>query len=212
MSNEAGQGTITMPAAASDADHPCDQGCVQAIGVFLDTIVICTLTGFVVIMGRVWLTDNGAAWFELGKLPKYLASAAELTPGTAFNNVVTLLISLCFGLFAFTCLLGFMSFSEICANRINRSKAFINVIRVLDILVICFGMLTSIVGMDLGALWDLSDFANILIAYCNIPLLYIGFKYVKKAQLHYEKEDGTPFTSDVIGMDVSVWDERARKN
>ncbi len=211
MSNEAGQGTITMPAAASDADHPCDQGCVQAIGVFLDTIVICTLTGFVVIMGRVWLTANGAAWFELGKLPKYLASAAELTPGTAFNNVVTLLISLCFGLFAFTCLLGFMSFSEICANRINRSKVFINVIRVLDILVIIFGMLTSIVGMDLGALWDLSDFANILIAYCNIPLLYVGFKYVKKAQLHYEKQDGTPFTSDVIGMEVSVWDEKAKK-
>ena len=212
MSNEAGQGTITMPAAASDANHPCDQGCVQAIGVFLDTIVICTLTGFVVIMGRVWLTDNGAAWFELGKLPKYLASAAELTPGTAFNNVVTLLISLCFGLFAFTCLLGFMSFSEICANRINRSKAFINTVRVLDIIVICFGMLTSIVGMDLGALWDLSDFANILIAYCNIPLLYIGFKYVKKAQLHYEKEDGTPFTSDVVGVEVSVWDEKAKNN
>ena len=210
MSNEAGQGTITMPAAASDANHPCDQGCVQAIGVFLDTIVICTLTGFVVIMGRVWLTENGAAWMELGKLEKYLASAAELTPGTAFNTVVTLLISLCFGLFAFTCLLGFMSFSEICANRISRSKVFINVIRVLDIIVICFGMLTSIVGMDLGALWDLSDFANILIAYCNIPLLYIGFKYVKKAQLHYEKEDGTPFTSDVVGIDVNVWDERAK--
>ena len=211
MSNEAGQGTITMPAAASDAKHPCDQGCVQAIGVFLDTIVICTLTGFVVIMGRVWLTDAADTWFELGKLPKYLASAAELTPGTAFNVVVTLLISLCFGLFAFTCLLGFMSFSEICANRISRSKVFINVIRTLDIIVICFGMLTSIVGMDLGALWDLSDFANILIAYCNIPLLYIGFKYVKKAQLHYEKEDGTPFTSDVVGINVKVWDEKAKQ-
>ncbi len=211
MSNEAGQGTITMPAAASDAKHPCDQGCVQAIGVFLDTIVICTLTGFVVIMGRVWLTDAADAWFKLGKLPKYLASAAELTPGTAFNVVVTLLISLCFGLFAFTCLLGFMSFSEICANRISRSKVFINVIRTLDIIVICFGMLTSIVGMDLGALWELSDFANILIAYCNIPLLYIGFKYVKKAQLHYEKEDGTPFTSDVVGINVKVWDEKAKQ-
>jgi AGCS family alanine or glycine:cation symporter len=209
MSNEAGQGTITMPAAASDADHPCDQGCVQAIGVFLDTIVICTLTGFVVIMGRAWLGENGDAWFELGKLPKYLASAAELTPGTAFNTVVTLLISLCFGLFAFTCLLGFMSFSEICANRISRSKVFINVIRVLDIIVISFGMLTSIVGMDLGALWDLSDFANILIAYCNIPLLYIGFKYVKKAQQHYESSDETKFTSKVVGIDVPVWDEKA---
>lgn len=92
-----------MPAAAADAAHPCDQGCVQAIGVFLDTIVICTLTGFVVIMGRVWLTDNAAAWFDLGKLPKYLASATELTPGTTFNTAVSLLISVCFGLFAFTC-------------------------------------------------------------------------------------------------------------
>ncbi|MDY3919219.1 MAG: amino acid carrier protein [Candidatus Limivivens sp.] len=211
MSNEAGQGTITMPAAASNAAHPCDQGCVQAIGVFLDTIVICTLTGFVVIMGRVWLTDNAAAWFDLGKLPKYLASATELTPGTAFNSIVSLLISVCFGLFAFTCLLGFMSFTEICANRISTRKSFINTIRVLCLAVISFGVLTSIAGMDLGSLWDLSDFANILIAYCNIPLLYIGFKYVKKATLHFEKQDGTPFTSKVVGIDVPVWDEKAKK-
>ncbi|HAG69758.1 MAG TPA: sodium:alanine symporter, partial [Lachnospiraceae bacterium] len=210
MSNEAGQGTITMPAAASNANHPCDQGCVQAVGVFLDTIVICTLTGFVVIMGRVWLTDNGAAWFELDKLPKYLASVAELTPGTSFNGMVTFLVSLCFGLFAFTCLLGFLSFSEICANNISRGKTFISVIRIIDIAVICFGILTSIVGLDLSALWDLSDFANILIAYCNIPLLYLGFRYVKKAQEHFEKEDGTPFTSAVAGTNVAVWDEKAK--
>ncbi|MBQ7260043.1 MAG: amino acid carrier protein [Lachnospiraceae bacterium] len=210
MSNEAGQGTITMPAAASNANHPCDQGCVQAVGVFLDTIVICTLTGFVVIMGRVWLTDNSAAWFELDKLPKYLASVAELTPGTSFNSMVTFLVSLCFGLFAFTCLLGFLSFSEICANTISRGKAFISVIRIIDIAVICFGILTSIVGLDLSALWDLSDFANILIAYCNIPLLYLGFRYVKKAQEHFEKEDGTPFTSAVAGRNVAVWDEKAK--
>ena len=211
MSNEAGQGTITMPAAASDAAHPCDQGCVQAIGVFLDTMVICTLTGFVVVMGRVWQTDNSAAWFDMGKLPKFLASATELPPGTAFNTVVSLLISVCFGLFAFTCLLGFMSFAEICANRISRNKVFINVIRVLCLLVISFGVLTSIAGLDLGALWNLSDFANILIAYCNIPLLYIGFKYVKRATTHFEKKDGTPFTSEVVGIDVPVWDNKAKQ-
>ena len=121
-------------------------------------------------------------------------------------------VSLCFGLFAFTCLLGFMSFSEICANRISRSKVFINTIRIIDIAVICFGMLTSIVGLDLGALWDLSDFANILIAYCNIPLLYIGFKYVKKATVHFESKHDTPFSSAVIGVDVPVWDDKARAN
>ena len=211
MSNEAGQGTMTMASAAADSAHPCTQGCVQSIGVFLDTIVICTLTGFVVIMGRVWQTDAANAWFDMGKLPKYLASATELTPGTAFNTVVSLLISLCFGLFAFTCLLGFVSFAEICANRISTSKGFINFIRILCLVVISFGVLTSIAGLDLSALWNLSDFANILIAYCNIPLLYIGFKYVKKATAHFDKKDGTPFTSEVAGTSVPVWDEKAGK-
>lgn len=210
MSNEAGQGTITMPAAASDAEHPCNQGCVQAIGVFLDTIVICTLTSFVVIMGRAWLTDNAKAWFELGKLPKFIASVGELAKGAVFNTVVSILVSVCFGLFAFTCLLGFFSFTEICANRISQKKSFILLIRVLCLVVISFGVLTSIAGMDLGSLWDLSDFANILIAYCNIPLLYIGFKYVKRATLHFEKNDGTPFTSEVVGVEVPVWDERKK--
>lgn len=208
MSNEAGQGTMTMAAAAADAEHPCDQGCVQAIGVFLDTIVICTLTAFVVIMGRVWLTGNADAWFELGKLPKFLASATELAPGTAFNTVVSLLVSLCFGLFAFTCLLGFVSFTEMCANRISTSKTFINFIRVVTLVVISFGVLTSIAGMDLSALWNLSDFANILIAYCNLPLLYIGFKYVKRATAHFEKHDGTAFTSEIAGIEVPLWDKK----
>ncbi|MCI5792239.1 MAG: amino acid carrier protein [Lachnospiraceae bacterium] len=211
MSNEAGQGTITMAAAASDAKHPCDQGCVQSIGVFLDTIVICTLTAFVVIMGHVWLTDNAEAWFELGKLPKFVASVAELTPGTAFNAAVSLLVSVCFGLFAFSTLLGFMSFTEICANRISESKSFIAVIRILCLVVIAFGCMTSIAGMDLGSLWDLSDFANILIAYCNIPLLYIGFKHVLNATKHFEKNDGTLYTSEVAGMELEVWDKKAGK-
>lgn len=212
MSNEAGQGTITMPAAASDAKHPCDQGCIQALGVFLDTIVICTLTGFVVIMGQMWLTDGADAWFELGKLEKFLASCGAMThsSGGAYN-VVSLLVSVCFCLFAFTCLMGFMSFTEMCAKRISTNRVFINIIRVLCLVVISFGVITSIAGMDLGALWDLSDFANILMVYCNLPLLYLGFRYALKAFRHFEKKDGTPFTSQTAGTDVPVWDERAGK-
>lgn len=210
MSNEAGQGTITMPAAASDAKHPCDQGCVQAIGVFLDTIVICTLTSFVVIMGRMWLTDNADAWFEMGKLPMFVASVGELAKGDCFHTIVSVLVSVCFGLFAFTCLLGFFSFTEICANRISQKRSFIIIIRILCLIVISFGVLTSIAGLDLSSLWDLSDFANILIAYCNIPLLYIGFRYVKRATAHFEKNDGTSFTSQVVGIEVPVWDEKER--
>lgn len=53
------------------------------------------------------------------------------------------------------------------ASGISRSRGFINVIRVLDPVVICFGMLTSIVGMELAALWNLSDFANICSQRCT---------------------------------------------
>ena len=210
MSNEAGQGTITMPAAASDAAHPCDQGCVQAIGVFLDTIVICTLTSFVIIMGRVWLTDQASAWFELGKLPKFVASAAELAPGKGFHSVVSLLVSVCFGLFSFSTLLGFLSFTEICANRISERRSFIMLIRVLCLLVIAFGGMTSIAGLDLGALWNLSDFANILIAYCNIPLLYLGFRHVLLATRQYERDGGRGYCSKEAGLSLPVWDEKLK--
>lgn len=211
MSNEAGQGTISMPAAAADVQHPCDQGCIQALGVFLDTIVICTMTGFVVIMGRMWLTAEADAWFALGKLDMFLASAGELVASPVLTNVVTILVSVCFGLFAFTCLLGFISFSEICANRISRSKAFMNCIRVLCLLVISFGIMTNIAGMDLSALWNLSDFANILMVYCNLPLLYLGFKKVMKAVRHFESKDERIYCSEIAGEDLPVWDEKAKQ-
>ena len=102
-----------------------------------------------------------------------------------------------------------MSFTEMCAKRISANKVFINVIRVICLLVISFGVITNIAGMDLGALWNLSDFANILMVYCNLPLLYIGLRYVLRAWKHFEKQDGTPFTSEVAGIDLPVWDEKA---
>ena len=80
MSNEAGQGTITMAAGAANNEHPCEQGCVQSIGVFLDTIVVCTLTGFIVIMAHVWTGAESENWFAMDRLPRFLASAETLSP------------------------------------------------------------------------------------------------------------------------------------
>lgn len=212
MSNEAGQGTITMPAAAADAEHPCEQGIVSSLGVFLDTIVICTLTGFVVVMAHCWLGDGGEAWRALDKLPMFTESVAALTPGTALNAVMSVLVSICFCLFAYTCLLGMISFSEIVANRISTSKACITFVRWLCLFVAAFGILCNIAGLELGNLWAFSDLGNILIVYFNVPIVYVGAKYVFRATKHYKKNDGTPFTSKVIGRDdCSYWDEKAEE-
>ena len=212
MSNEAGQGTITMSAAASDAKHPCEQGLLPSVGVFLDTIVICTLTGFVVVMAHCWTGENAQAWAALDKLPKFTESIAVLTPGTAFNAIITFLVTLCFCMFAFTCLLGMISFSEIAANRIRRDRVCINIVRCVALFVAAFGILCNIAGLELGNLWAFSDLGNILIVYFNVPIVYVGAKYVFRATKHFRKNDGTPFTSEVIGRDdCTYWDEKAGK-
>lgn len=212
MSNEAGQGTITMSAAAADARHPCEQGVLASIGVFLDTIVICTLSGFVVVMAHCWDGLNAEAWAAMDKLPKFTESIAALTPGTAANAVITFLITFCFCLFAYTCLLGMISFSEIAANRISQGRGFINGVRIVALLVAAFGILCNIAGLELGNLWAFSDLGNILIVYFNVPVVYVGAKYVFRATKHYKKNDGTPFSSEVIGRtDCTFWDERAKE-
>ena len=211
MSNEAGQGTITMSAAAADAKHPCEQGLLAAIGVFLDTIIICTLSGFVVVMAHCWDGPNAEAWAAMDKLPKFTESLAVLTPGTSFNAVVTFVITLCFCLFAYTCLLGMISFSEIAANRIRKDKGFIAGVRIVGLAVAAFGILCNIAGLELGNLWAFSDLGNILIVFFNVPIVYVGAKYVLRAAKHYDKNDGTPFTSETIGRDdCQYWDDKAK--
>ncbi len=207
MSNEAGQGTITMPAAAADCEDPCDQGIISAVGVFLDTMVICTLSGFVVIMAHCWNGNEAAEWEALDKLGKFNASIAQLTPGTVMNNVMTILVSFCFCLFAYTCLIGMITFSEIAANRISQSMKLTQGIRILGIFTVTFGILCSLAGLELGNLWAFSDLGNILIVFANIPILYRGSDYVIKATKHYKTADGTPFTSQTIGSDELYWDE-----
>ncbi|MFI3313109.1 MAG: amino acid carrier protein [Eubacteriales bacterium] len=202
MSNEAGQGTITMPAAASNAAHPCEQGFVQSVGVCLDTMVICTLTGFVLIMGHLWVGDSSESFMNLDTLDAFIASAGALSYGGWTTTLVTILVNLCFGLFAYTCVVGFITFSEISAARISGKTAFIVAIRILCLVVIAFGMMSKMAGYDLSNLWAFSDLGNILIVYANIPLLYLGFKYVAKATAHYGKGQ---FTEEVVGLKLDYW-------
>ncbi|MCI1822029.1 alanine/glycine:cation symporter family protein [Megasphaera sueciensis] len=206
MSNEAGQGTITMAAAAADAKHPCEQGLIASLGVLLDTYIICTMTGFIVIMAHAW-TQNAAVWETAGKLPKFLMSVNILAPGFG-NALVTFLLTFCFCLFAYTTMVGLITYSEIAANRISRNTVFINTVRSFGIFVAAFGIMVNIAGYDLGNLWAFSDLANITIVYINIPLLYMGAKYVFRATTHYRESDGTTFDSSIVGISSEYWDKK----
>ena len=209
MSNEAGQGTITMAAAVAENDHPCEQGLVQSIGVFLDTIVICTLTGFIVVMAHLW--DNGAAgvdWegIKSSKIDVYLSSIQYLVPGTAVDGVVKCIVSICYGLFAFTTLIGLILFIEISGSFITTNKKFITFLRLLGpVLFVSFGELTFLANMELGNLWYISDLINIMIVYANVPVVLLGSNIVAKTLKNYRESGGKYFRSEEVGIKTDVW-------
>ena len=213
MSNEAGQGTITMAAAVADNDHPCEQGFVQALGVFLDTIIICTMTAFIVVMAHVWTGEAGVAWESIrdAKLSVYLISIQHLVPGVGMDAIVQMIVSLCYGLFAFTTLIGLILYAEISGNFISRSKRFITGIRVVGAFVfVPFGALTVLAGLELGNLWYISDFVNIMVVYANVPILLLGSGIVFKALDHYNKTNGARFISEEIGIETDYWKKKVK--
>lgn len=209
MSNEAGQGTITMAAAAADNKHPCEQGFVQSLGVFIDTLVICTLTGFIVVLAHLWSDSaSSAEWAtaSASRIGTYMDSVQALLPGS-ISAAIVVILSTCYALFAFTTLLGMISFAEISANFISRAPGFINSIRVLGALVfVPFGALTVLAGLELGNLWAITDLTNIVMVYLNIPILMLGAPLVYKALAHYRQTNGGRFVSaEVLGVDTHYW-------
>ncbi|SES89715.1 alanine/glycine:cation symporter family protein [Thorsellia anophelis] len=211
MSNEAGQGTITMAAAIADNRHPCEQGFVQSFGVFVDTMVICTLTGFIVIFAHLWETPDATYWDAIKdqRIEMYLESVKALT-SEHLEHFIKILIAVCYGLFAFTTLLGMISFAEISANYISKKDSFILFIRILGACVfVPFGVITVLADLRLSNLWNITDLTNLMMVYLNIPILLLGAPLVYQALKHYlenEKNKQLQFDSDnVLGVKTEYW-------
>lgn len=208
MSNEAGQGSVTPAAAIAECNHPCEQGFVQSLGVFLDTMVICTMTAFVVVVAQIWSGDSGVVWESIreSKLTVFLTSVQHLVPGVTFDNMVASVVSLCYGLFSFTTIIGLILFAEVSANSISKNRTFIKIIRLIGALFfVPFGVLTVLGGFELGNLWYISDFVAIVMVMCNVPALLIGSKVVLKALKNYENSNGNRFVSTDIGIETECW-------
>ena len=207
LSNEAGMGTSTQASSISDQNHPCEQGFIQSIGVFVDTIVICSLTGFIVAGGAIW-ENADIDWGEISadKIGTFLASIKALVPGQAMDSVVVMIVALAFGLFAFTTLICDITYSEIAANKISKSKEFIRFVRILGAVVfVPLGTLTVLAGLQLDNLWYVSDLINIILVFINVPTLIVGRKYVIAAYKDYKESKGRRFVAENIGLESEVW-------
>lgn len=153
FSNESGLGSAPIVAAAAKTKWPAEQGLVSMTGTFIDTIIICTMTGLVVVISGLWKTDlNGAA----------LTNAAFLQAYPSFGGYM-LMVGLV--LFAFTTILGWNYYGERCMEYLVGGKGIMPYRVGFIILVGCGAFL------KLESIWILADIVNGLMAIPNLIAL-----------------------------------------
>lgn len=166
FSNESGLGSAPIAAAAAKVKWPAEQGLISMTGTFIDTLVVCTMTGLTLIVTGVW---NGAA---LG---------AEMTQ-TAFDAAMplgSLILMLCLVLFAFTTILGWNYYGERCIVYLFGVKSILPY-RVVFVLLVGVGAF-----IKLQAVWVLADIVNGLMALPNlIALLALSGVVVAETRLY----------------------------
>lgn len=153
FSNEAGLGSAPIAHAAAESNSPVEQGCVAMLGTFIDTLVICTVTGLAIVVTGVW--DGSAK----GTAMSQAAFSAVLPYG---GQIVALSLSL----FAFTTILGWSYYGERCAEFLFKHKVAL-FYRCLWVAVIPIGAL-----MSLDLVWSIADILNGLMAVPNVIALF----------------------------------------
>lgn len=171
FSNESGLGSAPIAAAAARTNEPVEQGLISMTGTFIDTIIICTLTGLSIIITGAWSTDlNGAV------LTQYAFS-------TIFGNIGQIALAISLVLFAFTTILGWSYYGERCFEFLFGSKAIL-LYRIIYVLMIAIGGYIS-----LETIWVLADIVNGLMAFPNlVALLGLSPVIISETQKYFAKK------------------------
>ena len=170
FSNEAGMGSAPIAAAAAKTDHPVRQALVSMTGTFLDTIVVCSITGIVLVMGNMYMDGETGAALTTHTFNKLL-------PGPG-GWIVT------FGLifFAYSTILGWCYYGEKCATYLFGDKC-ITPYRVIYVATVMMGTVAS-----LDLVWAAADTFNGLMAIPNlIALLALSGVIIKETKDFKEK-------------------------
>ncbi|EDQ00763.1 alanine/glycine:cation symporter family protein [Shewanella benthica] len=174
FSNEAGLGSAPIAHASAQTNNPVAQGLVAMLGTFIDTLIVCSITGLAIIVSGAWTSgENGAAMTSL-------AFSSALPMG---NYIVAISLSV----FAFTTILGWSVYSEKCVQYLFGVKA-VKPFRILWILVVPLGAVSS-----LDFIWLLADTLNAMMAIPNLIALAllspVVFKLTREYFIKKREED-----------------------
>ncbi len=175
-SNEAGLGTAAMIHCSAKVDHPVEQAVWGAVEVFLDTVLVCTVSALAIVLSGLWNTGLDGATLTVSAFEMLLPG--KIGAWIAIGAVV---------LFGFSCLISYYTYAERAVEYIFGSKGKI-IVRVLWIAIIVVGSQTT-----LGFAWDLADTCNGLMIIPNLIGLLLLSGQVIKLKKEY-------FTSPETGL------------
>lgn len=197
FSNEAGMGSAPNVAATADTSHPVKQGLIQTLGVFSDTLIICTCTAFIILFSGVPLGGeaNGVQLTQMA-LDSQIGSG-----GTVYVAIAILF-------FAFSSIIGNYYYGEANLRYITKSKTVMALFRLMTGAMVMFGALAS---LDLA--WSLADICMGLMTICNLIAIVLLGKYAFRLLEDYreQKRNGIKdpiFTKDKmkdIEQDIECW-------
>lgn len=168
FSNESGLGSAPIAAAAAKTHWPAEQGLISMTGTFIDSILICTLTGLTLVITGVWHTDMNAALMTQGAF------------STVFGSFGGATLSICLVLFAFTTILGWNYYGERCIEFLFGVKG-IKPYRLIFVLMVALGGF-----LQIQLVWTIADIVNALMAFPNlIALLALSGVVVKETKLYF---------------------------
>ncbi len=160
FSNEAGLGSAPIAAAAAQTKEPVRQGLVSMTGTFIDTIVICTLTGLSIVLTGAWQVDG----LKGVQVTTYAFQQGLPLP----NQVCSFVLMLCLVFFAFTTILGWDYYSERCLEYLSGGNMkHVKIYRWIYILAVFIGPY-----MTVSAVWTIADIFNGLMAIPNMIALF----------------------------------------
>ncbi|WP_421038974.1 alanine/glycine:cation symporter family protein [Streptococcus hyointestinalis] len=172
FSNESGLGSAPIAAAAAKTNEPVEQGLISMTGTFIDTLIICTLTGLSIIVTGQW-TVKGLEGAPL----------TQAAFSTVFGSVGSIALTLCLVLFAFTTILGWSYYGERCFEFLFGTKG-IWLYRSIFILMVAAG---GFLKLDL--IWIIADIVNGLMALPNlIALLALSPVIFRETKKYFDKQ------------------------
>lgn len=187
-SNEAGQGTGPHASSAAAVSHPAKQGLVQAFSVYIDTLFVCSATGFMLLITGLYNVDgpNGTVLHQgvpgVAAGPGYVQTAMEtIMPGFGAIFVAVALL-----FFAFTTIVAYYYIAETNVTYINRSKSRPWLVFVLKFAIIGSTVYGTLKTADLA--WAMGDIGVGLMAWLNITAIVLLHKTALKCLRDYEAQ------------------------